>query len=177
MTHMTIWLHPTKSIVPIREFLLIQIYNVNSITFPETEELQCSIFRCIPAPYPKSEWGPIPKCGGLDPTTLVGLLLRTLQTPILLRIESPNADTQVCTQQSCSCSAPRPPFFCSHAFLCGAFVTCDLSPLTLRLQVRTRNTRLDNWPDPSPSTGVSASLFFLIHFFLLFVHPKIAAPL
>lgn len=122
---MTIWLHSTKSIVPIREFLLIQIYNVNSITFPETEELQCSIFRCIPAPYPKSEWGPIPKCGGLDPTTLVGLLLRTLQTPILLRIESPNADTQACTQQSCSCSALRPPFFCSHAFLCGAFVTCD----------------------------------------------------
>lgn len=51
------------------------------------------------------------------------------------------------------------------------------SPHTRRHQVRTSNTRPDNWPDPSPSTGVSASPFFLIHFFLLFVHPKIAAPL
>lgn len=163
---MTIGLCPTKAIVPIREFLLIQIYHLNSITFPETEELQCSIFRCIPA------GGPV------DASTLSKEQMRSNSQ--IWRSGSHNA-WRTFTED---CADPYIAAYwksqCRYAslhstvlqLLCTASSILLLSclplwrlshlwpPLALRRQVRTSNARLDNWPDPSPSIGVSASLFF-----------------
>lgn len=185
MTHMTMWLHPTKAIVPIREFLLIQIYNLNSITFPETEELQCSIFRCIPAGGPAGGYQHLiqranevqfPNMEVWIPQSLKDfywglcrpLYCCVLKVPMQIRESALNSP-----------AAALHRVLHSSALMPSAVATLSpvTSPLTPRRQVRTSKARLDNWPDPSPSIGVSTSLFFLIHFFLLFVHPKIAAPL
>lgn len=184
MTRMTIWLHPTKSTVPIREFLLIQIDHLNSITFPETEELQCSIFRCIPAGAP------------VDASTLSRQQMRSNSQ--IWRSGSHKA-WRTFTED---CADPYIAAYwkshCRYAslhstvlqLLCTAssilllsclllWRLCHLWPPHTHSVVRWRQVTHGSITDLirlHPLEFLPLS-FFLIHFFLLFVHPKIAAPL
>lgn len=154
--------------------------NLNNITF-SAEELQCSIFTCIPGAGPvdasplskRANEVKIPKHRGLDLPNAG----RT-PTPTLLCIDCPGADPRVCTQPSCWCSATVPPFFSSQpsSVVIGSPLT---SPLTPHRQLKTGSTQLIDWLNLSPSNWdyVSAVFFFPTSSFLLVVHPKIAPPL
>lgn len=132
----------------VKKVALIKMKNLNNITFSEDEELQCSIFKCIPGAGPvDANEVHFPNEEGLDLLKDFHWGLKNLLYRCVL-----NVPVQVGKSAFSPAAALQPSLHSSVLMPSAVVVFSPVTPpISPHRQVRTSNTQLIHWLDLSPS--------------------------